>query len=139
MSSLFNRFSKLRRKRAKFLNHLNFLQKCKYNNVIPKFIHLQCSVSNSNRVSKAITRAKFSVLRACIQDVRHKISKIEVELYDLHLSLGKNLVNFDSSENEDYISLSSFNLLLINVIWVKKNFDFVEKTKTIPKYQQASS
>ena len=110
MFSLFNRFSRLRRNRAKFLNHLNFLQKWKYNNVIPKFIHLQCSVSNSNRVSKAVTRAKLSILRACIQDVRHKISKIEDELYNLHLFLGKNLVNFVRSENEDYICLSSFNL-----------------------------
>ena len=31
------------------------------------------------------------------------------EHYDLHLSLGKNLVNFDSSKKEDYSSLSSLN------------------------------
>ena len=70
-----------------------------HTNVIPKYIHLQCSVSNSNHVSKAVTHSKFSTLRACIQDVRHKISKTEDELYDLDLSLGKNLVNFDM---EDY-------------------------------------
>ena len=109
MPSLFNCFSKLRCKHAKFLNHLYFLQKCKCSNVIPQFIHLQCSISNSNRVSKAVTHTKFSILRACIQDVRYKISKIEDKLY-LHLFQSKYLVNFDSSENEDYISLSSFNL-----------------------------
>ena len=72
--------------------------------------HLLCSVSNSNGVSKAVTRAKLSILRACIQDVRHKISKIEDELYVLHFSLDKNLVNFNSFENEDYICLRSLNL-----------------------------
>ena len=79
----------------------------------------------------ADNQAKFSILRVCMQDVRHKISKIQDELYNLHLSLGKNFVNFDSSENKDYICLSSFNLTHQRNL--DKKFLMLSKNKNHPK------
>ena len=101
-SSEINRFKHFHLRRSRFLNHQNFLLRCKRARVIPKFINIRYNLHPTFRVNKALTRSKFAILRAVIQDVRQSISSIESELYSLHLHLSNSTPDFSSFEKRNY-------------------------------------
>ena len=89
-------------RRSPFLNHLNFILKCKHARVILKFIYIRYNVHPTFPVNKALIRSKFAILRAATQDVRQSIASIESELYSLHLHLSNSIPNFSSFEKRNY-------------------------------------
>ena len=85
-----------------FLNHPNFLLRCKSACVIPKFINIRYNLHPIFRVRKALIRSKFAMLMAVTQDVRQSISSIESELYSLHLHPSNFIPDFSSFEKRNY-------------------------------------
>ena len=101
-SSKINCFKHLCLRLSHFLNHLNFLLRCKCARVIPKFINIHYNPHPAFCVNKALTRSKFAILRAITQDIRQSISSIESKLYSLHLHLSNSIPNFSSTEKRNY-------------------------------------
>ena len=80
----------------RFLNHPRFLLRCKKYNVIPNFKNLKYNINGSSFVNHAICRSYFTMIRAVIKEACLNISKLEKELYHLHLKLAHNIHNFSS-------------------------------------------
>lgn len=67
-----------------------FLKQCKINKIIPSFIKVKCAVKN-NRTQQVL---KFSKQKWLILEIRYlysKLSNIEMETYETHCFLMKNL------------------------------------------------
>lgn len=68
-----------------------FLKNCKKKKVFPNFIKVKSGVINS-RTEKAIHKCKNDWLKRELKYLYGKLSRIELETYDLHLNLSKSLL-----------------------------------------------
>jgi hypothetical protein len=87
-----NKFSQLKEKVNFIMEDIRFLKKCQRIKVFPKFIddNIKCAIRN-NRTKKIIQLAKN---RWLVEEKKHlycKLEMLELELYNLHLKLTKNL------------------------------------------------
>lgn len=101
-STVQNRFFKVKSKIANVNADIRFLKDCKRLEVFPNFI---CLKSNSKSVAsrKAINFAKRKWLDSEIKYQYSKLGKLELEAYDLHLSLSKNLNVIQNKEWIEYL------------------------------------
>lgn len=85
-----NLYSRLKTKIHNIKSDIVFLKRCRKFNVIPKFIKIKCAVMNSTTV-KVVNSSKRRWLNLEISSQFMKLSSIELELYNLHLRITKDL------------------------------------------------
>jgi hypothetical protein len=109
-----NKFFKLKTKITTIGSDIQFLQKCKTENVFPSFIKIW-SNSNSWMSNKVILAAKRHWLNVELKSLYAKRSKLEIQLYDLHLKITKNLDKYE------FISFNEKISNMLSVIKYKNN------------------
>lgn len=72
-----------------------FLKECKSKKVFPNFIRVKCAIMNS-RSNKVIEASRRKWLNLERKHLHAKLSDIELQLYNVHLLITKNLSNSDS-------------------------------------------
>lgn len=87
---LLNTYSRLKRRVLLLVEDINFCRACLKNKVIPNFIRVSCAVQNT-RTCKVIEYAQFKWLRNEIKYLFSKLNDFELELYNIHLLIGKNI------------------------------------------------
>lgn len=85
-----NLYSRLKTKIHCIKSNILFLKKCKKYKLIPNFIKIKCTVLNST-TKKVINASKRMWLNLEISSHFQKLSSIELELYNLHLLIIKNM------------------------------------------------
>lgn len=85
-----NKFTRLRVKANKLKCDIVFLKKCKQYGVKPNFIKIKCAVSNIV-TEKVIKIAKAIWLKLELKNKYAQLEATELELYELHLQLTKDL------------------------------------------------
>lgn len=85
-----NKFSRLKKKVQLLVEDIHFLKLCKKNKVTPTFIKVTCSVKNK-RTEKTIEFAQKRWLNLELKYLFHKLAENELELYNLHLEITKDL------------------------------------------------
>lgn len=85
-----NLYSRLKTKIHNIKSDIVFLKKCRKHNVIPQFIKVKCAVMNSTTV-KVVNSSKRHWLNLAISDQFRKLSSVELELYELHLRITKDI------------------------------------------------
>ena len=120
------RLCQLREKKELRLCQLTFLQRCRDTNILPKFVHIKCHIRTpaANRILK---NSSFAMLRERIKHTRWEISRIEEELYSLHLQLSSKL-NKDDWQKLDSISMEH-----------AKHLQHLAKLKQIKKFEHLLS
>src|SRR6185437_12937987 len=99
----FNRFFKLKTQIVTIGSDIQFLRSCKRDNVFPTFINVGSTTKNWVS-SKVILMAKRHWLNLELKSLYSKRSKLEFELYDLHLKVTKNLSNSEFCYFNEQIS-----------------------------------
>lgn len=85
-----NLYSRLKTKIHNIKSDIIFLKKCKKFNVFPKFLKIKCAITN-NTTDKVINQSKRTWLNLEIGTQFQKLSSIELELYNIHLMIIKNI------------------------------------------------
>lgn len=86
MKSDVNRYQRLKENLAKIKVDIWFLKKCVENQVFPKFVNIKCR-SNKPYANKVLKKSRLNFLKNEISFKYCKLTKVELELYELHLSL----------------------------------------------------
>ncbi|SRR6266436_778540 len=93
-SSEFNTFFKLKTQIVTIGSDISYLQKCKEQNVYPNFIDV--STKKKDWIgNKVIQAAKKHWLNLKLKSLYAKRNKLELQLYNLHLKLTKNLSSLE--------------------------------------------
>lgn len=85
-----NLYSRLKTKIHNIKSDIVFLKRCKKHNVIPHYIKVKCAVMNSTTI-KVVNSSRRFFLNLAISEQFKKLSSIELELYELHLKVSKDL------------------------------------------------
>lgn len=83
-----NKFTRLKTRCAELKADIAFLKNCRRNNVFPNFMKIKCCVSN--KVSELVIKSAKKVwLKQELKSKYSLLSKLELELYNLHLNIAK--------------------------------------------------
>jgi hypothetical protein len=80
------RLEKLRKKKAKLLSSLAFLERCRDSDTLPSFVIVRHHIQ-SEKAKRILHRASSALLRERIQHTRGVLDRCSLELYHLHLEL----------------------------------------------------
>lgn len=98
---MLNKYSRLRMKVTSLVEDIAFLRECRRKNTLPNFIKIKAAVENYRSIA-AVKKAEKTWLSLEIKHKYKELSDTEIELYNLHLFLTKNLNNSEYSEWSEF-------------------------------------
>lgn len=110
----YNRFFKLKTKIVTIGSDIKFLRNCKLQGICPRFVNLKIKI-DSWISKKVLSVAQKTWINLELKTLYSKRSRLELELYNLHLKITKNL---GSQEFQNFLEKTS---LMNNVIESKNN------------------
>lgn len=110
---------------------IKFLIKCKKSKVVPKFISNFKNKTINERVKKAYDNAKTKWLILEIKFLHSKLSKLELELYQLHIKLSNSMSKLEWDTFLEQVNVVNLNKYDSKLRRLRKKFKNLKPVETI--------